>query len=101
MTLEEALARLSGIADRPTVEAYIAQRWVRPVHEDEGTGFDEIDVARIVLVHQLRREMSLNDDGIDVVLHLLDQLHGLQQEVRLLGERLRETKKPVETRKQD
>ena len=89
MTLEEALARLSGVADRGMVEACIAQHWVRPAYEDEGPGLDEVDIARVVLVQRLRADMSLPDDAVEIVLHLLDQLYGLQEEVRLLGERLR------------
>ncbi|MCS4096651.1 hypothetical protein [Rhizobium sp. BK176] len=40
--------------------------------------FKDVDVARAELIADLTNEMGINDEGIDVVLDLLDQLHSLR-----------------------
>jgi chaperone modulatory protein CbpM len=35
-------------------------------------------MARASLIADLRERMEINDDGIDVILDLIDQLHGLR-----------------------
>lgn len=65
---------------------WIAEGWVRPASGDSGPVFDDLDVARIRLVCDLRTDMSLSDDAVPVVLSLLDQVHGLRRELRNLAE---------------
>jgi len=40
--------------------------------------FRDVDVARAELIADLTIEMGINDEGVDVVLDLLDQLHSLR-----------------------
>ncbi len=65
---------------------WISEGWIRPVSSDGGPVFDDLDVARIRLVCDLRTDMSLSDDAVPVVLSLLDQVHGLRRELRILAE---------------
>ncbi|HYG90882.1 MAG TPA: chaperone modulator CbpM [Azospirillum sp.] len=65
---------------------WIERRWVRPHHEGAGWTFSEIDVARIELICDLRRDMDLNDEAVPVVLSLLDTVHGLRRRLALLAE---------------
>jgi chaperone modulatory protein CbpM len=37
-----------------------------------------IDLARARLILDLRGAMGINDEGIDVILHLVDQIYGLR-----------------------
>lgn len=60
------------------LEAWVAAGWLRPAAGHGRAGFTEADVARALLVHDLRRQMGVNDPGVDVILDLLDQLHGLR-----------------------
>jgi chaperone modulatory protein CbpM len=83
-TIVEVLQRLDDRIDRITLDDYIARAWVRPVEDHEIRYFEEIDVARIRLVQQLRQDMMINDEGVDVALHLLDQLYGLREQMRRL-----------------
>jgi chaperone modulatory protein CbpM len=59
------------------LEAWIAAGWL----SSEGTGgqFTEADVARAELIHDLQRDLGINDEGIGVILELIDQLHGMRR----------------------
>ena len=59
--------------------------WVKPAEGESGPVFDDLDVARIRLLCDLRKEMFLPEDAVPVVLSLLDQLHGLRRELRGLA----------------
>ena len=41
--------------------------------------FTELDLARARLIHDLKHNMGVNDEGLDVILHLIDQMHGLRR----------------------
>jgi chaperone modulatory protein CbpM len=64
------------------LEVWIAAGWLRPRTAEETATFTDADVARALLVHDLRRSMGVNDAGVDVILDLLDQLHGLRSALR-------------------
>ncbi|MBK1664543.1 hypothetical protein CKO38_08195 [Rhodospirillum rubrum] len=64
---------------------WVSEGWVAPAQGEAGPAFDEIDLARIRLIWQLRSEMDLNEEAIPVVLSLIDQIHGLRQELRTLA----------------
>lgn len=69
--------------ERSEIEHWIARDWVRPVGHSESWLFDEIDVARMRLIHGLRYDIRLDEHALPFVLHLLDQLYdarrGLQR----------------------
>jgi chaperone modulatory protein CbpM len=65
---------------------WVQEGWVKPAESENGPVFDDLDVARIRLVCDLRKEMSLAEDTVPVVLSLLDQVHGLRSELRGLVE---------------
>jgi chaperone modulatory protein CbpM len=81
------LARVRGL-DVETLEVWIAQDWVRPRRQGGSPVFEEIDVARLRLILELRDEMAVGEPAIPVVLSLLDQLHAtrgqLQQVINTL-----------------
>ncbi len=64
---------------------WVEMGWVRPAASDQGPIFDDLDVARIRLVCDLRKDMALPTDAVPVVLSLLDQIHGLRRELRGLA----------------
>lgn len=61
-----------------TLDVWLEQRWLIPEETSVGIQFSDIDVARARLIHDLKNDMGANDEGIDVILHLMDQLHGLR-----------------------
>jgi chaperone modulatory protein CbpM len=77
-TLEQVLETMQRRIDRSVLEEYIRREWIRPRQEQEGWYFEEIDIARLELVCHLSQDIEINDQGMDVVLSLLDQLYGLR-----------------------
>lgn len=82
--LDDLLRRLRGL-DAPTVTAWVAAGWVRPARPDDPPAFDEVDVARVRLILELRDEMDVNEAAIPVVLDLLDQLHDARRRASTLA----------------
>ncbi len=58
---------------------WVERRWVQP-EPSEGGGwvFHEIDVARVRLIYDLRRELDVAEDTVALVLSLLDQVYELR-----------------------
>jgi chaperone modulatory protein CbpM len=58
---------------------WIEQRWVQPERaEGESWLFHEIDVARVRLIHDLRRELDTPEETVPLLLALLDQVYELR-----------------------
>ena len=57
----------------------MAAGWLTPNAEEGMQQFSEIDVARARLIQDLRRDIGVNDEGVGVILDLIDQLHGLRR----------------------
>jgi chaperone modulatory protein CbpM len=67
-----------------SLDAWIAAGWLLP-HQDQGVcWFAEIDVARAQLIQDLKSDLGINDEGVDVILDLVDQIHGLRRTLRHL-----------------
>jgi chaperone modulatory protein CbpM len=67
--------------DTEALDAWIEAGWLLPRHNGEGRRFSEVDLARVRLIRDLR-ELGVNDDAVPVILHLIDQLHGLRRALR-------------------
>jgi chaperone modulatory protein CbpM len=76
MSKQQFLAT-SGV-DGQALEVWIEQHWLIPHDSPEGPAFSPRDVARAHLIQDLKRDFGVNDEGVDLVLHLLDQLHGMR-----------------------
>ena len=63
---------------------WIERGWVRPESGDAGWVFQEIDIARVRLIHDLRRDMDVGEDTIPVVLSLLDQVYEVRARLKAL-----------------
>ncbi|MEN3346676.1 MAG: chaperone modulatory protein CbpM [Bradyrhizobium sp.] len=62
-----------------TLEFWIEQQWLVPDQSSDEVTFSDTDVARAHLIQDLKGDFGVNDEGIDVILHLVDQLHGLRK----------------------
>lgn len=60
-----------------TLEFWLEQRWLIPEQTSIGMNFSDMDVARAYLIRDLKTDFGVNDEGVEVILHLMDQLHGL------------------------
>ena len=76
-----------------TLELWLGQRWVVPEQSPTGMLFSDADVARVHFIRDLKTDFGVNDEGVDVVLHLVDQLHGLRKALRQLQGNLQETRR--------
>ena len=81
-----ALTRLleSVALERAELIAWIESGWVRPARRDGEFLFDELDVARVRLIAELRRDCAIGEEALPVILSLLDQLYGTRHELALL-----------------
>jgi chaperone modulatory protein CbpM len=80
--------------DAEALEAFIAAGWLAPRERDAAREFVDIDVARAWLILDLRK-LGINDEGIPVVLDLIDQVHGLRRVMRALLAALRASDAPL------
>jgi chaperone modulatory protein CbpM len=62
--------------DIPTLNAWVEAEWLMPVTSRTKFLFSEADLARARLIQDLKVDFGVNDEGISIVLHLLDQLYG-------------------------
>jgi chaperone modulatory protein CbpM len=62
-----------------TLDFWLEQRWLIPEQTTLGMSFSDVDLARARLIQDLKTDFGVNDEGIDVVLHVMDQLHGLRR----------------------
>ena len=69
----EFIARVN--IDEDTLEIWLSEQWLLPLHDEEQEAFTDADVARALLIVELQRDFGINQPGIGVALHLLDQLH--------------------------
>lgn len=71
-----------GIAEN-NIYTFIEREWITPIpsaNSDVGN-FDHEDIARIQLIVDLINEMGVNEEAVPVILHLIDQLHYLRNQV--------------------
>lgn len=73
-----------------TLELWLDQRWLIPDQRSAEMTFSETDVARAHLIRDLKSDFGVNDEGVDVILHLVDQLHGLRGAFEQLHRNLNE-----------
>ncbi|WP_457811577.1 chaperone modulator CbpM [Sinorhizobium meliloti] len=78
------------IVTRKQLRQWVHSGWIVPAQGERGPSFDDVDVARIRLVCELRRDMNVNDDAVPIILALLDQLYGLRRELRTIATALLE-----------
>lgn len=79
------------------LRGWVHAGWIAPAQSEQGPVFDELDVARIRLVQQLRRDLAVPEDAVPLVLSLLDQVHGLRRELRTLTQAVDAQPAPIRT----
>ena len=61
-------------------------RWFVP-----DLSFSDIDIARARLIRELQVDFGVNDEGVGVILHLVDQLYGMRRTLMELRQAARPT----------
>ena len=64
------------------LETWIEEEWLIPRREAGGEEFSDADIARAQLIRDLKSDIGANDESVGVILHLIDQLHGLRGALR-------------------
>jgi chaperone modulatory protein CbpM len=62
-----------------TLDLWLEQRWLIPDQSSAEMSFSDADAGRARLIQDLKADFGVNDEGVDIILHLLDQLHGLRR----------------------
>jgi chaperone modulatory protein CbpM len=70
--------------DETTVAAWMEAGWLLPRQSGPGAAFSEIDLARAQLIQDLKDDLGVNDEGVSVILDLIDQIHGVRRMFREL-----------------
>lgn len=79
MTIDRMeICRRIGI-EQDMLQAWIEAGWMRLQSHGESMSFSEMDLARAGLIRDLAGPMGVNDEGIGIILDLLDQIHGLRR----------------------
>ena len=85
--IEEFLVRAR--VERGSLEAWVAAGWIVPPQTDPELVFSDVDLARAQLIHDLREDFGVNDEAVSVILHLVDQMHGLRRSMQELLNEMR------------
>jgi chaperone modulatory protein CbpM len=64
------------------LEAWVEAGSLVPPQRDPEPMFSDVDLARVQLIRDLRDDFGVNDEGVSVILHLVDQMHGLRRSMR-------------------
>ncbi|MBX4886923.1 MerR family transcriptional regulator [Rhizobium bangladeshense] len=70
--------RLCLKIDVVQLDFWVEQGWLIPETSRGQRRFREADVARARLILDLMGNMGVNEAGVDVVMDLVDQLHGIR-----------------------
>ena len=81
---KECMQLIEGLTPA-RLQSYVREGWVRPCSRADAPAFDEIDLARLRFIVQLRDDLDLTEDALPVVLSLVDQVHGLRRELLMLA----------------
>ena len=81
----EQVVGLFADLDSGELTSWVERGWVRPDESGDVLEFREIDVARVRLIRDLRREMDVGEEVVGLMLPLLDQVYALRAEMRRLA----------------
>jgi chaperone modulatory protein CbpM len=65
--------------------SWVDRGWVRPEGDEPDFVFQEIDIARVRLIHDFRHSMSVAEDTMPLVLSLLDQVYTLRGQLQAVA----------------
>jgi chaperone modulatory protein CbpM len=87
--LDELVRRFGGL-ERTELTRWIENRWILPERQHAGGPdreywqFHEVDIARVELILEIRREFEVDDETMALLLGLLDQVYSLRRQMRRL-----------------
>ena len=85
--------------DQETLEVWIQEEWLVPSETEGEPAFSEADLARAKLIRDLTHDMGVNNEGVGVILNLLDQVHSLRKAMADMQLAMRERRVPPDVDK--
>ena len=82
--------------EQRSVETWIAAGWLVPPQTEPEPMFSDVDLARAQLIRDLREDFGVNDEGVSVILHLVDQMHGLRRSMQGLLDEMHARGRPAD-----
>jgi chaperone modulatory protein CbpM len=85
---KEEFLSLSGIGHE-MLNVWMEEEWLIPSGSSPEPSFSEIDIARARLIRDLQVDFGVNDEGVGVILNLVDQLYGMRRTLMQLRHTVR------------
>src|SRR5215831_1376379 len=90
MIAERELIALVERLEADALRQWIELGWIAPETSDAGFAFDEVDVARVRLICDLRYGLEVEEESVSIILSLIDQLHDTRRKLRAIAAALEE-----------
>ncbi|MBT9383596.1 hypothetical protein KM176_06985 [Pseudooceanicola sp. CBS1P-1] len=94
---EEAIAAV-GRLDHALLARFVRTRVILPADSEAGSVYRGVDLARMELLCDLCCDFDLGDEALDMVMRLVDQLHGARGDLKALMRALGEEPEEVRLR---
>jgi chaperone modulatory protein CbpM len=98
MIAEWELIALMERLEADALRQWIELGWITPEASDAGFAFDEVDVARVRLICDLRYDLEVEEESVSIILSLIDQLHDTRRKLRAFAAALEEQPEDVRTK---
>ena len=72
---------LQARIDAEELDKWVAAGWLLPQHDGATRHYSDVDLARAHLIRDMQG-LGVNDEGVPIILDLVDQLHGLRRTLR-------------------
>jgi chaperone modulatory protein CbpM len=82
--LASVLHRVAGLDEAELID-WVERRWVQAEAGPEGYRFQEVDIARVQLILEIRRDCAIDEEAMPLVLSLLDQVYRLRRQLKALS----------------
>jgi len=73
---------LAARLEASVLAVWVEAGWLIPRRDDNADDFSDTDLARAQLIRDLQHDMGVNEEGIPIILDLIDQVHGLRRMLR-------------------
>lgn len=85
MITEIELIRQAGCLAASELHDWIDAGLLKPIRDESGYLFDDLDQARVALICDLHYHMGLGAESLPVILSLIDQLHETRHSLRAMS----------------
>jgi len=83
ITERDVLLRIDRVT-AVQLRVWISEDWIKPAQSGRTVVFNDADVARIRLLDLLNNQLDIDSEAIPIILSLLDQVHDLCEQMRII-----------------